>query len=359
MKEENKMRNPIRKSMRWIVSAALVAGMATTGLTTMASAADEEMVEGPEITWSFSTWGKRRPFIEGMEAISDYVEKRTDGNFKINVVYGEQLSKSRENLDGIAVGAFEMAMFCAAYHPQKHPSIMVLDLPFLPIKDLDATQAVHEAVYGTEQVQEEFARWNATIYMSNIIPQYEFMGKGDAPEKVEDFAGLRIRALGGLGKALEKVGASPTPVPASEIYTALDRGTIDATGFSHASMLAFRFHEVADWYSVDMNPGTLNCPTVINVDALNGLPENYRDLLMAAKKVGYEALKENNRTGSQKALDVFEKELEKVKFSDEEMEKFREKGADPVWQEWIAENEAKGVPAQELFDLVMKTATAN
>lgn len=346
----------IKRSTKWFVSAALAVGMATTALSTSAFAAEDAVIEGPEVTWNFSTWGKRRPFIEGMEAISAHVEERTGGNFKINVVYGEQLSKSRENLDGIAVGAFEMAMFCAAYHPQKHPSIMVLDLPFLPVADLNATQAVHEAVYATDQVKEEFARWNATIYMSNIIPQYEFMGKGDAPQTVEDFEGMRIRALGGLGSALEKAGASPTPVPASEIYTALDRGTIDATGFSHASMLSFRFNEVADWYSADMNPGTLNCPTVINSDALNNLPEQYRDLLMGAKDIGYEALKENNRTGTQEALETFEKELIKVKFSEEEMAKFREKGASPVWQEWITENEADGVPAQELFDLVMETA---
>lgn len=351
------MKYQISETIKTAVSAVLVAGIATTALPNFASA--EEMLEGPEVNWSFSTWGKRRPFIEGMEAISAHVKEKTGGNFTIDVAYGEQLSKARENLDGIAVGAFEMAMFCAGYHPQKHPSIMVLDLPFLPIKDLNATQAVHEAVYGTDQVKEEFAKWGAMIYMSNLIPQYEFMGKGTAPEKVDDFNGMRIRALGGLGAALEKVGASPTPVPASEIYTALDRGTIDATGFSHASMLSFRFNEVSDWYTVDMNPGTLNCPTVINTAAFEALPEQYQQLLMDAKEIGYDALKESNRTGTQEALETFEKELTKVKFSDEEMAKFREKGANPVWQEWIEANAAEGVPAQELFDLVMETAKAN
>jgi len=248
-----------------------------------------------------------------------------------------------------------MAMFCAAYHPQKHPSMMVLDLPFLPIEDLDEAQKVHEEIYSNEQVASEFARWNAKLYMSALIPQYEFIGKGDAPQTVDDFEGMRIRALGGLGKALSEVGASPTPVPASEIYTALDRGTIDATGFSHASMLSFRFNEISDWYTVEMNPGTLNCPMVINTDAFDALPAQYKELLMEAKELGYTALKEANEAGTEKALDEFEQQgLEKVKFSDEEMSRFREKAADPVWQEWIEENEAAGVPAQELFDRVMK-----
>jgi TRAP-type C4-dicarboxylate transport system substrate-binding protein len=194
--------------------------------------------------------------------------------------------------------------------------------------------------------------------MSAIIPQYEFIGSGDAPESLADFEGMRVRALGGLGRAMAEIGATPTPVPASEIYTALDRGTIDATGFSHASMLPFRFHEVSDWYTVDMNPGTLNCPMVINTDAFDALPEQYQDLLMEAKDVGYKALKEANRTGTEKALDVFEQELVTVRFSDEEMATFRETAGRPIWEDWIEENQAAGLPAKELFDLVMETASS-
>ena len=342
---------------RTTATAALAAlALAATAGLPAPSAAQEAAVEGPEVNWRFSTWGKRRPFTEGIEAVAEYVSDRTGGNFTIDIAYGEQLSKARENLDGIAVGAFPMAMFCAAYHPDKHPSVMVLDLPFLPLPDLDATQAVHEAVYAHPQVREEFAQWNAMPYMSAIIPQYEFIGKGAAPQSLEDFEGLRIRALGGLGKALAEIGATPTPVPASEIYTALDRGTIDATGFSHASMLPYRFHEVSDWYTVDMNPGTLNCPMVVNTEAFEGLPGQYQDLLMEAKAIGYEALKEANRTGTEKALAVFEEELETVRFSDEEMAEFRAAAGKPIWDGWIAQNEERGLPAQELFDLVMETA---
>ncbi|WP_372921793.1 TRAP transporter substrate-binding protein DctP [Roseovarius sp.] len=346
------MRNDRKIATTTLLALVLTA---TAGLPAP-SLAQEAAVDGPEVNWRFSTWGKRRPFTEGIEAVADHVSEQTGGNFTIDIAYGEQLSKARENLDGIAAGAFPMAMFCAAYHPGKHPSVMVLDLPFLPLPNLDATQAVHEAVYAHPQVREEFAQWNAMPFMSAIIPQYEFIGKGDAPQSLGDFEGLRIRALGGLGKALAEVGATPTPVPASEIYTALDRGTIDAAGFSHASMLPFRFHEVSDWYTVGMNPGTLNCPMVINTDDFAELPQQYQDLLMEAKDVGYEALKEANRTGTVKALEVFEEELETVRFTDEEMAEFRAKAGQPIWDEWIEENAAEGLPAQELFGLVMETA---
>lgn len=318
--------------------------------------AQDATIEGPEVRWSFSTWGNRRAFTEGIEAIAAHVAERTGGNFTIDIAYGEQLSKARENLDGIAVGAFPMAMFCAAYHPDKHPSVMVLDLPFLPLADLDATQAAHEAVYAHPQVRDEFSRWNAIPYMSAIIPQYEFIGTGDAPTSLADFEGLRIRALGGLGEALSRIGATPTPVPASEIYTALDRGTIDATGFSHASMLSFNFNEVSTWYTVGMNPGTLNCPMVINTDAFEALPPQYQQLLMESKELGYQAIKDVTAELTENALEVFEQELIKVEFSEMEMNDFRTSAGQPVWDDWISENSQNGVPAQELFDLVIQTA---
>ena len=47
-----------------------------------------------------------------------------------------------------------------------------------------------------------------------------------------------------------------------------------------------------------------------------------------------------------------------IKYSDAELKKFADLGAKPVWDAWVKENAAKGVPAQELLDLVLKEAEA-
>ena len=49
---------------------------------------------------------------------------------------------NRENLDGISIGAFEMAQFCAGYHADKNPSITVLELPFLGVSSLEQALAL-------------------------------------------------------------------------------------------------------------------------------------------------------------------------------------------------------------------------
>src|SRR3546814_6229569 len=88
-----------------------------------------------------------------------------------------------------------MAQFCASYHPGKNPALMVLDLPFLPIAEPRVEIAVHEAVYNHPIAIKEMKAWNAKIIMSSILPQYEFLGVGDPPLKLEDWKGMTVRAL--------------------------------------------------------------------------------------------------------------------------------------------------------------------
>jgi len=91
-------------------------------------------------------WGKRRAFTEHVEKLSELLTEKTEGQFRLNISYGG-LSPSRENLDGVANGAFEMAQFCAGYHPDKNPSITVLELPFLGVSSMEQELAVSQAVY--------------------------------------------------------------------------------------------------------------------------------------------------------------------------------------------------------------------
>lgn len=89
------------------------------------------------LEWNVSVWGKRRAFTEHIEKLAELVKEKTNGEFTLNLAYGEALSKSRENLDGISIGAFEMAQFCASYHADKNPTLSVLELPFLGVPDLE------------------------------------------------------------------------------------------------------------------------------------------------------------------------------------------------------------------------------
>ena len=143
-----------------------------TGLcTAMALAVSGEVLAEQ---WDVSLWGKQRAFTEHVEKLAELVSAKTGGEFTLNISYGG-LSKNKENLDGISIGAFQMAQFCAGYHRDKNPSITVLELPFLGVSTLERERSISQAVYQHPAVQKDLARWNATLLMPSPLPQYNIV----------------------------------------------------------------------------------------------------------------------------------------------------------------------------------------
>ncbi len=306
-------------------------------------------------TWNVSLWGKRRAFTEHVEKLAELVDKKTNGDFKINISYGG-LSKNRENLDGISIGAFEMAQFCAGYHRDKNPTITVLELPFLGVSTLEEEVKVATAVYNHPAVKKDLARWNAIPFMTSPMPQYNVAGVGDAPKSLDDFNGMRIRATGGLGNAFKTVGSTPTSVTATEAYTALESGVVDSVAFAQHAHLAFRTIDIAKWWTSNLNPGTVNCPVVVNTDAYNALSDEHRAALDGSKDEAIQHYLDNYAKLLEKWEGVLaEKGVQKVDFTDEQISAFREKAAVPVREKWLADMKAAGVPGEELYKLVTDT----
>lgn len=309
-----------------------------------------------DVTWNASVWGKRRAFTEHLEFLSEKVKETTDGKFEIKIHYGGAISKPRENLDGIAIGAFEMAQFCASYHADKNPTLTVLELPFLGVNDLETEVKASWAVYNHPAVQKDLARWTARVLMPSPMPQYNILGAGDAPKSISDFSGMRVRALGGIGKAMETVGAVPTSVTASEAYQALDSGTVRAVAFAPHAHLAFKTIEAGKWWTTNLNPGTVQCPVVVNTDAYDALPDDFKKALDGAVQPAID----HYLATYAKVFDKWYPEMKKlgieqVTYSDEELAAFKSKAGKPLWDAWVADNTAKGLPAQELLDLVLET----
>ncbi|MEH6521131.1 C4-dicarboxylate TRAP transporter substrate-binding protein [Sulfitobacter sp.] len=305
--------------------------------------------------WNVSVWGKRRAFTEHVEKLAELVSEKTNGEFTMNVSYGG-LSKNRENLDGISIGAFEMAQFCAGYHRDKNRVVTVLELPFLGVENLAQEVAISKAVYAHPAAIEEMAQWNAKLLMTSPMPQYNLVGTGEARSTLADFKGMRVRATGGIGQAFEAVGGVPTSVTATEAFQAMDSGVVDTVAFAQHAHLSFGTINEADWWTANLNPGTVNCPVVVNIDAYDSLSDAEREALDSSVDEALDHYLANYGELLKRWDSVLEeKGVEKVEIAPEVIAEFRSTAADPIRDKWIADMEAQGVPGQELYDLVVKT----
>jgi TRAP-type C4-dicarboxylate transport system substrate-binding protein len=249
-----------------------------------------------------------------------------------------------------------MAQFCAGYHRDKNRVVTVLELPFLGVENLEQEVAVSKAVYAHPAATDEMAQWNAKLLMTSPMPQYNLVGTGDPRSTLADFEGMRVRATGGLGKAFEAVGGVPTSVTATEAYQAMESGVVDTVAFAQHAHLSFGTINQADWWTANLNPGTVNCPVVVNIDAYESLSDKESEALDSSVDEALDHYLANYGALLEKWDSVLaEKGVQKVEIAPEVIADFRAKAADPIRDAWIKDMEAQGLPGQELYDLVVKT----
>jgi TRAP-type C4-dicarboxylate transport system substrate-binding protein len=285
--------------------------------------------------WNVSLWGKRRAFTENVEKLAELVEKKTNGDFKLKISYGG-LSKAKENLDGISIGAFEMAQFCSFYHNDKNPTITVTELPFSKDVSLARVAEIYKKVHEHPIVKKDLARWNATLLMPTPLPQYNLVSKTDVLKSLSDFKGMRVRGPGGIMGVLGKLEAVKTGVPFSEVRQSMDSGVIDAATFAPHAHLATKTFKVGKWASTNLNLGSANCPVVVNTDALNALNAKNRDALLGSvdEAIAFYVDNYNNNTTGKYEQAVTEAGLTRVTFSAVQTDELNKLAAS-VREDWV------------------------
>ena len=158
------------------------------------------------------------------------------------------------------------------YYPSQFPKSFVAMLPFESRSSAEAAGALW-ALYEKGLVAEEYQ----TV---------KLLGLGDFPNvslhsrkpitSVADMRGVKIVALSRtVGQAVEKLGASPIVLQFSEVYQALQRGTVDAVAGGWPTVPALNLTEVTTHHVV-MSLGTEAMFLVMNRDAYGRLPEAAR-----------------------------------------------------------------------------------
>ena len=59
----------------------------------------------------------------------------------------------------------------------------------------------------------------------------------------------------------------------------METGLVDTVAFAQHAHLSFQTIDLADWWTENLNPGTVNCPVVVNIDAYEALSDEHRAAL--------------------------------------------------------------------------------
>ena len=232
------------------------------------------------ITSNVALWGGERDWTRPLHRWVADMGKLTNGRWKINLHYGAVLSPSKEHLDGLKGGLFEACQFCGSYAPGKTPLQTVFELPFILPQDQQHISEMMAALWEHPALKKELGRWNAVPLLPAAITQYGLMGNKRIG-KVEDFKGVRIRISGEMARVVSKFGAAPTMIPVSDLYEAMDRGTLDMATLPWAFAFgAFKINEVSKYVTTNFAPGSQSCAYLANKKAWNALPDEFKKFHM-------------------------------------------------------------------------------
>lgn len=158
------------------------------------------------------------------EAWAKEIERRSNGEVKINIFFGGSLTPADQCYDGTIKGISDIGMSCFAYTRGRFPVMEVLDLPLGYPNGKVATRVANEFYKKYRPKELEGVK---VLYIHAHGPGLLHTKK--PVKSLEDLKGLRIRSTGLSAKIVEALGAVPVAMPQGDTYESLKKGVVDGT----------------------------------------------------------------------------------------------------------------------------------
>ncbi len=243
-----------------------IAAAVLCGTSTSVWAADLQYSVPFNATNEFSQIG-----VEWAEAVSE----ATNGEVNFEPVLNGALVSIPETLDAVTDGVVPSAMAIASVLAGVVPAFGYLEISLsVPLENPTSEEAMAAVFPQMETLLEPHgakALWVMPGFGGGLACKSGFIKTAD------EWSGLKIRIAGRWqAKQIEVLGGSPVSLPASDIYTALQNGTIDCALLGSTIYLAASLHEVAPYFS-DYNLTGNALITIVGNDVWEGLSEEQRE----------------------------------------------------------------------------------
>lgn len=306
--------------------------------------------------WKFATYDPAMsvltaPQLEFIRA----VDEKSNGMLKIVYYPGETLLKAKGILPGVKQGVAEIGYVCNQYFPEE----------FL-LSNLWALPGVHPtAKVGTEWTiklrpyfEKEADRLGIKLGATHCLAPYQLYSPYKPIHTLADLKGLQIRSTGGPWTTLtEALGGIPMTVGAWESYDALVKHTLDVMVHTPGWMFPEgKLNDLAKpGYLFDLGGAcSTSSAIILNLDAWNSLPDELKTLLEEESLTLSISSGEAREAGEAKGIALGKASgIEFVSISDADAVKMASM-LKPVYDEYVAAAEAKGLPGKEVLDAVMK-----
>lgn len=312
-----------------------------------ASAAEKFTYNGPPITLRYSHFApETHPMTKAVsKPWLEMVEKESNGKIKVQTYLGGVLHSAKDGFKAAVNDITDLTPAYTMYQAGSFHLAHVLDLPFAFPNSMVAVK-VAEELYP-KYFKKEFEAMGVYLANYNANGAYNLFLKKQVAT-LEDLKGMKIRAAGGMpSRIIKSLGAVPVSVPAPEAYNAFQRGVVDGVAFYDTGAIAYRVHEL----TTNLTEVSMNTPAnswAFNKKTFDSYPPEVKRFLYNMQRrlsmmYGIEFHRQDQL--SRPILEA--RGIKVTKLSQQELARWKA-AVEPLWEEFIKENEAKGLPARAL-----------
>ena len=241
----------------------------------------ESQAQEIEIT-ALSSFSANLEFAKDLQVFIRDVNERGRGRVRIRYIGGHEVIPQRQQVYALRRGVIDLSFAASTYligvAPEGDAFLGATITPF-EARENGAYDVIQEI--WAEKLNAYFLGWHQTGYRLHVFlrdpPDYRTDG-------LPDVRGLRIRTSPTYRPFLNALGAIPVDITSSEVYTALERGTVDAMAWTGVSMSNEGFQHFVKYR---LEPGVLNAVMTmqVNLDRWQSLPPDVQAFLLAESMI--------------------------------------------------------------------------
>lgn len=286
------------------------------------------------------------------------VEELTGKKVQFTHFPAQQLVKQKEALGAVQRRVVDIVLINPGLFPTEFPLTGVAFLPNGYDTVTHGGKAL-QALFKQPAVAEEFRKAGLRVLLIEPLDAYEAL-TNQPVNKPSDLKGLKIRAAGeGQLAAARALGATPVAIAAPEMYTGMQRGTIEGVLFGYSISRSYKLNEVTKFGTLGANIAYAHVLYCVTEASWNSWPADVQaSMTKAAAEIMPKAWQELDKSTTD-VIAAFQKSG--VTITD-----VRKNGTSKAWHEmlrpvnseWAASMKGRGLPGPEVLTAWEKALAA-
>ncbi|WP_171175086.1 TRAP transporter substrate-binding protein [Ruegeria sp. HKCCD8929] len=286
-----------------------------------------------------------------LDVWADNVEKDSDGRIKVERYPSMQLGgKPPELIDQAIDGVADVVWTVVGYTPGRFPSTEVFELPFM-MTDARAVSRAYWEMFEKHMKDDEF---KDVHILGTWVHGPGMIHTADPVESPQDLQGMKIR--GGsrsVNALLTKLGATPVGMPVPAVPEGLSKGVIDGTTIPWEVTTALKVPELVENHTEFEGRAlyTLTFVLAMNKAKYDSLPDDLKKVVDDNSGLEFSVFAGGTQADADGPARVVAEDLGNniITIDEAGVEEWRAL-AQPIYDEWVADMNAKGKDGQALLD---------